>query len=156
MQNILKKISIVPRWIIFFLDLGVTKTCLFFAILLKLNLTVSGMNWEALLNTLLLVGIINILVFTSLRTYSGIVRFTGFQDTTRIAIATVLSSGILFFVHLISQNYAEKFILSPVIIILYATFSFLALISYRVLVKVVFAYSRNYSAKRAHLAPDLT
>jgi hypothetical protein len=24
------------------------------------------------------------------------------------------------------------------------------------LVKVVFAYSRNYSAKRAHLAPDLT
>ena len=151
MQNILKKISIVPRWIIFFLDLGVTKTCLFFAILLKLNLMVTGMNWEALLNTLLLVGIINILVFTSLRTYSGIVRFTGFQDTTRIAIATVLSSGILFFVHLISQNYAEKFILSPVIIILYATFSFLALISYRVLVKVVFAYSRNYNMKKKYV-----
>ncbi len=151
MQNILKKVSIVPRWIIFFLDLGVTKICLFFAILIKLNLTVTGMNWESLINTILLMGIINTLVFTSLRTFSGIVRFTGFQDATRIAISILLSSGILFFVHLISQNYGDKFILSPVIIIIYATFSFLALISYRVIVKVVFAYSRNYSMKKKYV-----
>ena len=128
MQNILKKISIVPRWIIFFLDLSVTQICLFFAILIKLNLTVTGMNWEALVNTILLIGIINTLVFTSLRTFSGIVRFTGFQDATRIALSILLSSGILFFVQLISENYSEKFILSTVIIIIYATFSFLAVI----------------------------
>ncbi len=151
MQNILKKVSIVPRWIIFFLDLSVTQICLFFAILIKLNLSVTGMNWEALINTILLIGIINTLVFTSLRTFSGIVRFTGFQDATRIAVSVTLSSGILFFVHLISQNYGDKFILSPVIIIIYATFSFLALISYRVLVKVVFAYSRNYSMKKKYV-----
>jgi FlaA1/EpsC-like NDP-sugar epimerase len=151
MQNILKKISIVPRWIIFFLDLSVTQICLFFAILIKLNLTVTGMNWESLINTILLIGIINTLVFTSLRTFSGIVRFTGFQDATRIAVSIILSSGILFFVHLISENYGNKFILSPVIIIIYAAFSFLALISYRVLVKVVFAYSRNYSMKKKYV-----
>lgn len=148
MQNILKKVSIVPRWIIFFLDLSVTQICLFFAILIKLNLTVTGMNWEALVNTILLIGIINILVFTSLRTFSGIVRFTGFQDATRIALSILLSSGILFFVQLISENYSEKFILSTVIIIIYATFSFLALISYRVLVKFVFAFSRSYNMKK--------
>ena len=148
MQNILKKISIVPRWIIFFLDLSVTQICLFFAILIKLNLTVTGMNWEALVNTILLIGIINTLVFTSLRTFSGIVRFTGFQDATRIALSILLSSGILFFVQLISENYSEKFILSTVIIIIYATFSFLALISYRVLVKFVFAFSRSYNMKK--------
>ena len=148
MQNILKKVSIVPRWIIFFLDLSVTQICLFFAILIKLNLTVTGMNWEALVNTILLIGIINTLVFTSLRTFSGIVRFTGFQDATRIALSILLSSGILFFVQLISENYAQKFILSTVIIIIYATFSFLALISYRVLVKFVFAFSRSYNMKK--------
>ena len=148
MQNILKKVSIVPRWIIFFLDLSVTQICLFFAILIKLNLTVTGMNWEALVNTILLIGIINTLVFTALRTFSGIVRFTGFQDATRIALSVILSSGILFFVQLISENYAQKFILSTVIIIIYATFSFLALISYRVLVKFVFAFSRSYNMKK--------
>ena len=104
MQNILKKISIVPRWIIFFLDLGVTKVCLFFAILIKLNLTVSGLNWESLINTILLMGIINTLVFTSLRTFAGIVRFTGFQDATRIAISVLLSSAILAMVNLISES----------------------------------------------------
>ena len=148
MHNILKKISIVPRWIIFFLDLGVTKLCLFFAILIKLNLTVTGINWESLINTILLMGIINTLVFTSLRTFAGIVRFTGFQDATRIGLSVLLSSGILLLVNIISHNYGEKFILSDVIIIVYATFSFLALISYRVLVKVVFAYSRNYNMKK--------
>ena len=148
MQNILKKVSIVPRWFIFFLDLSVTQICLFFAILIKLNLTVTGMNWEALVNTILLIGIINTLVFTSLRTFSGIVRFTGFQDATRIALSILLSSGILFFVQLISENYTQKFILSTVIIIIYATFSFLALISYRVLVKFVFAFSRSYNMKK--------
>lgn len=151
MQNILKKISIIPRWVVFFLDLSVTKVCLFFAILIKLNLTVMSMNWEALINTLLLMGIINTLVFTSLRTFSGIVRFTGFQDATRIAISVLLSSGILFFVHLISQDYSEKFILSPVIIIIYAAFSFLALISYRVMVKAIFAYSRSYNMKKKYV-----
>jgi FlaA1/EpsC-like NDP-sugar epimerase len=151
MQNILKKVSIVPRWIIFFLDLSVTQICLFFAILIKLNLTVTGLNWESLVNTILLIGIINTLVFTSLRTFSGIVRFTGFQDATRIGVSVLLSSGILYFVHLISQNYGEKFILSPVIIIIYTAFSFLALISYRVLVKFVFAYSRNYNMKKKYV-----
>jgi FlaA1/EpsC-like NDP-sugar epimerase len=151
MQNILKKVSIVPRWIIFFLDLGVTKIALFFAILIKLNLTVTGLNWESLLNTILLTGIINTLVFTALRTYSGIVRFTGFQDAIRIAVSVLLSSGILFLVGMISQNYTEKFILSNVVIIIYATFSFLALIFYRVLVKVVFAYSRNYNMKKKYV-----
>lgn len=96
-------------------------------------------------------GIINTLVFTSLRTFSGIVRFTGFQDATRIAISVLLSSGILFFVHLISQDYSEKFILSPVIIIIYAAFSFLALISYRVMVKAIFAYSRSYNMKKKYV-----
>jgi len=119
-----------------------------FAILIKLNLTLTGINWESVINTLLLVGIINTLVFTSIRTYAGIVRFTGLQDAFRIALSVIVSAVILFFVNLISENFDEKFILSHVIIILYTTFSFLALISYRVIVKFVFAYARNYNMKK--------
>lgn len=151
MQNILKKVSIVPRWIIFFLDLAVTQICLFFSIVLKLNLTLTGMNWEAVMNTVLLIGIINVLVFASIRTYAGIVRFTGFQDASRIAISVLLSAGILFAVHMITQDYSSKFILSNVVVIIYSTFSFLALISYRVMVKVIFAYSRNYNMKKKYV-----
>lgn len=151
MQNIIKKISIVPRWIIFTLDLVVTKLCLFFAILIKLNLTLTGINWEALFNTLLMMGIVNVLVFTSIRTYAGIVRFTGLQDASRIAVSMILSSGILFSVVLISHSYPQKFILDSSIIIIYTTFSFLALISYRVLVKAVFAYSRSYNMKKKYV-----
>lgn len=151
MQNILKKVSIVPRWIIFFLDLAVTQVCLFFAILLKLNLTFTGINWESVLNTILLIGIINVLVFASIRTYAGIVRFTGIQDAYRIAISVFLSSSILFAVHIITKDFANKFVLSNVVIIIYSTFSFLALISYRVMVKFVFAYSRRYNMAKKYV-----
>jgi len=109
------------------------------------------MNWEALVNTILLMGIINTLVFASLRTFAGIVRFTGFQDATRIAVSVLLSASILMMVHIITESYTQKFILSNVIIIVYATFSFLALISYRVFVKVIFAYSRNYNMKKKYV-----
>ncbi|MEI8075249.1 MAG: SDR family NAD(P)-dependent oxidoreductase, partial [Bacteroidota bacterium] len=151
MQSILKKVSIVPRWFIFFLDLAVTQICLFFAILIKLNLTFTGINWESVFNTVLLIGIINTLVFAALRTYAGIVRFTGIQDAYRIAFAVLLSASILFAVEIMSRDFTNRFILSNVVVIMYATFSFLALVSYRVMVKFVFAYSRSYNMAKKYV-----
>ena len=148
MQSIIKKLSIVPRWIIFLLDLTVTQVCLFFAILIKLNLTFTGINWESVVNTVLLIGIINILVFTSVRTYAGIVRFTGFQDAYRIAFSVFLSAALLLAVHYMTSDYSDRFILSNAVIIVYSAFSFLSMISYRVMVKFVFAYSRSFNMKK--------
>jgi FlaA1/EpsC-like NDP-sugar epimerase len=124
---------------------------LFFAILIKLNLTFTGINWESVFNTVLLIGIINTLVFAALRTYAGIVRFTGFQDAYRIAFSILLSASILFAVEIMSRDFTNRFILSNVVVIMYATFSFLALISYRVMVKFVFAYSRSYNMAKKYV-----
>ena len=50
----LNKINIVPRWIIFVIDLGVTTTALLLAFIVKQNLTLVGVNWESLFTQLLL------------------------------------------------------------------------------------------------------
>jgi FlaA1/EpsC-like NDP-sugar epimerase len=146
-----KNFNIVPRWIIFSLDIGGTLFSLFLAIAIKQNLTLVGLSWEAVLNTFVLVFITNTLVFTSIKTYSGIVRYTGIQDAFRISISIIGSACILFIVNSVSYRYSQEFVLSTVVVIVYAGFSFLILVSYRVLVKFLFAYAKNYKMKKKNV-----
>ncbi|MCX6337261.1 MAG: nucleoside-diphosphate sugar epimerase/dehydratase [Bacteroidetes bacterium] len=142
------KINIVPRWIILILDLLVTKMALLMAIFIKGELSFNGISIETLVNTLLFMGIVNLLVFASLKTYSGIVRYTGLQDAFRIAVSVISSSVILFFFTSDILHYSATFLFSKSIIISYATFSFLGLIAYRILVKFIFSYARNYKMEK--------
>ena len=146
--SMLKKINIVPRWIIFLLDIGVTCFSFLLAFIIKQNLELTGLQWDPITNTFVLLLIVNVLVFASVKTYSGIVRYTGLQDAVRIAISIVMSSALLFLVSKASSKYSNVFILDNVVIILYASFSFLSLISYRILVKFLFSYAKNYKMKK--------
>ncbi len=146
--SMLKKINIVPRWIIFLLDIGVTCFSFLLAFIIKQNLELTGLQWDPITNTFVLLLIVNVLVFASVKTYSGIVRYTGLQDAVRIAISIVMSSALLFLVSKASSKYSSVFILDNVVIILYASFSFLSLISYRIAVKFLFSYAKNYKMKK--------
>ena len=143
-----KKINIVPRWIIFLLDIGVTCFSFFLAFIIKQNLELTGLQWNPLINTFILLIIANILIFASVKTYTGIVRYTGFQDAIRILVAIFLSSSLLLLVSKASEQSTNAFVLDNVLIILYASFSFLSLISYRIGIKFLFSYAKNYKMKK--------
>jgi len=140
----LKKINIVPRWIIFLLDIGVGCLSFLLAFIVKQNLAITGVSIESIASTILLLVITNSLVFTSIKTYAGIVRYTGMQDAIRIAISIFVSSLLLFMFSKLSFSYRDAFVLDNVIIILYASFSFLSMLSYRMGVKFLFSYAKNY------------
>ncbi|MBU6263116.1 MAG: polysaccharide biosynthesis protein [Bacteroidetes bacterium] len=144
----INKINIVPRWIIFVIDLGVTTTALLLAFIVKQNLTLVGVNWENLVTTIAIMLIVNAFVFTTIKTYAGIVRYTGMQDALRIAVSVMVSSVVLYLLSIISSPIQDSLVLNNVVIIVYATFSFLALLTYRVAVKFGFAYLRSYKMKR--------
>lgn len=147
-QFMINKINIVPRWIIFVIDLGVTTTALLLAFIVKQNLTLVGVNWESLLTTVAIMLIVNAFVFTTIKTYAGIVRYTGMQDALRIAVSVFASSVVLYLISIISSPIQNDLVLNNVVIIVYATFSFLALLTYRVAIKFGFAYLRSYKMKR--------
>ena len=146
-----KKVSIVPRWVIFLLDIGGTLFSYLLAIAIKQNLTLVGIDWDAVFNTAVLIVIANTLVFTSIKTYSGIVRYTGFQDAVRIAVSIFISSLLLFLVNGLSIKFVQDFGLSGSVLIVYTTFSFLFLISYRVVVKYLFSYAKNYKMTKKNV-----
>ena len=133
---------------ILLLDLGATVTALFIAILIQQNVALRAMNWDHVVNSIFLILLINSLVFTTTKSYTGIVRYTGVQDAVRIAAAVAISSFIILVINTVALGYSTILSLTTLVITLYTVFTFLFLISYRVLVKYLFAYAKNYKMKK--------
>jgi FlaA1/EpsC-like NDP-sugar epimerase len=140
--------SIVPKFVILLLDLGATVTALFIAILIQQNVSLASTNWSHVLNATLLILLVNALVFTTTKSYTGIVRYTGVQDAFRIAIAVGLSSFIILVINTVALGISTILSLTTLVITLYTIFTFLFLISYRVFVKYLFAYAKNYKMQK--------
>ena len=144
----IKNFSIVPKFVILLLDLGATVTALFIAILIQQNVALRAINWDHVVNSIFLILLVNSLVFTTTKSYTGIVRYTGVQDAVRIAAAVAMSSFIILVINTVALGYSTILSLTTLVITLYTVFTFLFLISYRVLVKYLFSYAKNYKMKK--------
>jgi FlaA1/EpsC-like NDP-sugar epimerase len=140
----IRKINILPRWIIFLIDIFVCGLSLVFAYIIRNNLNLQLISLRELRGELLILTLINAIVFINFRTFSGIIRYTGIQDAIKLFMALAMSTTVLFFISMVSANNGGTLIFSNVTLIIYALISFPALISYRVMVKFGFAYLRNY------------
>jgi len=147
----IKNFSVVPKFVILLLDLGATATALFIAILIQKNVAVQAIDLENLVNSIFFILLINGLVFTTTKSHTGIVRYTGVQDAFRIAFAVALSSFIILVINTLALGYSKILSLSNLVIGLYTLLSFFFLISYRVLVKYLFAYAKNYKMKKKNV-----
>jgi FlaA1/EpsC-like NDP-sugar epimerase len=146
-----KKINIVPRWIIFLIDLSICSCSLVFAYLIRYNLSLESIDIRDLSGNILILAIINSIVFINTRTYAGIIRYTGLQDALRICYAILMTTSVLFIITLVLSNTGKSVSFSPATLIINALFSFVFLISYRVLVKYVFTYLRSYKMDRKNV-----
>lgn len=139
------KINIVPRWIIFLLDLGVCLVSLTVAYFLKFNFDLSDLSFVEFSRNILILTLINIVVFFNVKTYAGIIRYTSAQDTFRILFAVFTANGIFFFLNLGIIAFGKTPYISNTIIIVNGLTSFLLLITYRVMIKYFFLYIKNLS-----------
>jgi len=136
-------INIVPRWIIFTLDLFVCGFSLCFAYFLKYNFNVDEINSNELSRNILVFTILNSFVFLSIKTYAGIIRYTSAQDSFRILFSVLISNGLFFIVNLILISFKREAYISNVILVINGLAGFLLLITYRVMVKYFFMYIKN-------------
>ena len=137
------KINILPRWIIFSIDLVICSVSMYFAFVIRYNLAVAKIDMHSLRDAIIILAAVNALVFFNLRTYSGIIRYTGVQDALRIFYAVLLTGFIIISINLLSEKITGVPLFSYTILIINGVFSFLLLISYRVIVKYFFTYIRN-------------
>jgi FlaA1/EpsC-like NDP-sugar epimerase len=137
------KINIVPRWIIFLIDLGICLLSLTIAYAVKLNLILANVDIVEFSRNILITTAINVVVFFNIKTYAGIIRYTSAQDTFRILFAVIISNGIFSFINFIITALGYHPYISTSVLIVNLLTSFLLLITYRVLIKYFFMYIKN-------------
>ncbi|WP_276348737.1 nucleoside-diphosphate sugar epimerase/dehydratase [Daejeonella sp. JGW-45] len=137
-------INIVPRWIIFCLDLLVCIFSLCFAYFLKFNFNIAEIDMNELSRNILIFTVLNSFVFLSIKTYAGIIRYTSAQDSFRILFSIIISNGLFFLVNLFLVSFNKDTYISNVILIINGLTGFLLLITYRVMVKYFFMYVKNF------------
>ncbi|RZL40731.1 MAG: polysaccharide biosynthesis protein, partial [Pedobacter sp.] len=134
------KLEIVPRWIIFTIDICLSVFALLLAEIVRHNFLIDSIDVLALYKSVILTIILNTLVFFNIKTFAGIVRYTSAQDSFRILFAITLASLAVFFSNALVVVFFGQSLISNVTIIIYSLFSFLFLITYRVIVKYFFMY----------------
>jgi len=141
-----------PRWIIFLIDTGICLCSINLAYMLRFNFALPHEEFISLPKSLLLVFVVRTILFIIGKTYAGIIRYTSTRDALRVFI--VVSAGSLvfvlaniFFYYLVNEKYIIPF---SIIIIDYITTVF-ALISFRVLVKVIFSELQNNTKAKTNV-----
>ncbi|MBK0382013.1 polysaccharide biosynthesis protein [Pedobacter sp. SD-b] len=138
-----KRINIVPRWLIFCIDLTFCALALIFSYFLRFNFEASQIDINELSrNTLIFLGI-NCLVFFNVKTYAGIVRYTSAQDSFRILFSISISNAFFILCNLFLLSFNKPQIIPNVVVVITGLSSFVMLITYRVLVKYFFMYIKN-------------
>lgn len=142
------RFNIVPRWIIFTLDLCCSAIALFFAYLLLNSFTYDTINSADFSRKLLVVLSVSTLIFYRLKMYAGIVRYTSALDSVRILSSVSLCVATLFLINTILIALNRPPLMSNSLLIAYGLMSFLLLITYRSTVKLFFLYIKNIKATR--------
>ena len=142
------RINIVPRWIIFCLDLVFCLFSLCFAYFIRFNFNINLINLAELSRNLLIFSIISCTVFYNVKTYAGIIRYTSAQDSFRILFSIFISNFLFFVTNLVLMSFQKEIIISNVVLIVNGLCSFLLLITYRVFIKYFFIYIKNLSINR--------
>jgi len=136
-----KSLGIAPRALIFLIDIISVAIAICLAIVVRLNFHFTEIDWYIACKTLIIVLIVFSMVFFSIKTFSGIVRYTGTKDAFRIAVSVVISIIILFV--LSSFQIVENYYLQNSILLLLGIFGFMILMSYRAVIKYLFSYMRS-------------
>ena len=125
------------------MDLSCTALSLCFAYFIRFNFDTHLIDMYELSRNLLIMTIISSVVFFSIKTYAGIIRYTSAQDSFRILFSIVISNMIFFAANVVLYTFDEQHIIPNAVLIINGLTSFLLLITYRVLVKYFFIYVKN-------------
>ena len=134
----------MPRWIIFFIDMGICLFSLILAYLVRFNFSIPRVEIHAFPLVFSLVLGIRALSFYFSKTYQGIVKYTSSKDAQRIFIVITIGSILYILVNSIFYYFVNHKFPIPfsIIIIDYMATTFL-MISLRVMFKALYLELTN-------------
>ncbi len=141
MKNFIKKLNIVPSWLIFILDVMIVIVSSFFAIVLRDNfqfLSQTHFSFSHYFLIAAVISIIRILVFYLFRTNQIVVRYTNTKDIARIFWCTLTGTIFLFLFNLVSYFINGQFLIPTSIVVIEFFITTFAMVFYRLSFKLLF------------------
>lgn len=148
---LVKKLTVLPRWVIVLIDLLVVITSATLAFALRFNFQKSDMLVHKIGSGVILIVTTAVLSSFITKSYSGIVRYTGIDDAIRIFYTSLLTALLSITINLIYYYNIGLNLIPYSVIIIFFFVSFLFLVYYRLLVKSVFSYVRNDLTKKSNV-----
>jgi FlaA1/EpsC-like NDP-sugar epimerase len=145
----LRKLKILPRWVIVLIDSGFILFSTLTGYLLRFNFSTSELINNHFYFGIAIYGTCGFLAIISTGSYKGIIRYTGIQDGVRIFFMLVLNVGLVSAINFLNYVSSGNFIIPFSVIFISLLSSFLFLFNYRLLVKYIFAYYRNAIIKKS-------
>jgi FlaA1/EpsC-like NDP-sugar epimerase len=140
----LRRINILPRWIILVIDIVLCNISFVIAYISAREFNPTLISITDIYYKLGVLTAINLVIFLLLRTFSGIVRYTGVQDVIRVSFASLAITSVLILFNQATYSINGHVIQFKLLgILVYGLLSFLSLVTYRVGVKYLFAYLRS-------------
>ena len=146
-----RNLRIIPRWVVITIDVSLIAFSALLGYLLRFNFSIRELNtfhFEAGIFLYTSCGILSILITES---YKGIIRYTGIQDSARIFMMSILNVALVCGLNLVFYFTGKGNIIPYSIVFISLLSSFLLLVNYRLLVKYIFSYYRNFMIKRANV-----
>lgn len=148
----LKDISILPRWVIFFLDVSISILCFLLAFIIRAEFNFAQLDFTQIRLNVSLLLFFYIFLFYLFKVYAGIIRFTGVQDTFRILAVVFFANTGHLLCSLLFKEWFGYSLISTSILIINSLLSFLALSIYRLLIKHFFSYITTINANKKRVA----
>lgn len=148
----IKRLTILPRWVIIFIDLTVIFVATALAYLLRFNFDLDDIFRFNPINGFIVTLTSGLVAIILTRSYAGIVRYTGVEDGIRIMYAVILSLGLGVLANLLYYYNAEHNLIPYSVLFISFFTSYLLLFYYRLLVKTIFVYYKGETNKRSNVA----
>ncbi|OHC84548.1 MAG: polysaccharide biosynthesis protein [Sphingobacteriia bacterium RIFOXYD2_FULL_35_12] len=148
----IKNLSILPRWIIFILDILVSSFCFLLAYFIKNEFDLNIFKQSYIGQNLLILLAFNTSLFSLFKVYAGIIRFTGLQDTFRIFFVVFFANIGYYLLDLFILQWYGFHLIQASVLVINMLLSFVALSSYRVIIKYFFSYITTINVTKKRVA----
>ncbi|MEM9053173.1 MAG: polysaccharide biosynthesis protein, partial [Bacteroidota bacterium] len=139
----------VPRWIIFLIDTILVMASLFLAYLLRFEFSIPASEIAPLIFAFPIYMIVRIILSMIGKTYAGIIRYSGTEDTIRILKVVVFGSLIFSILNLFKfYTWDAAYFLPFSIIIIDAILAAILMIAFRLGVKLAYVEIKNPRSER--------
>lgn len=129
---------IAPMWLIFFLDLSICCFAGFIAYLLRFNFNLKVLFDYPLLDGILIMMVVSAMFFYALKTYKGIIRFSGLAEALRGIVALFFTTAILLMANGFTIAYHLANLVPTSVLIMYFFIGSFLIAGYRFYIKTIY------------------